>query len=170
MTAPFVAEAQRPGQRFRIGFIGVGDGVPVRFQDAFNVALREAGFTIGDSVAIEYRWLGSRLQPSPEVARELIHRGVDVIVGFGTPATLSAAQVTKVIPIVMLGVRDPVEQGIIASLGRPGGNVTGIASTVTRPGETHSKGMSLFKEAVPAASRVAHLTNSTFPGTQAKGM
>ena len=90
-----------------------------------------------------------------------------MIVGFGTPATLSAAQVTKVIPIVMLGVRDPVEQGIIASLGRPGGNVTGIASTVTRPGETHSKGMSLFKEAVPAASRVAHLTNSTFPGTQA---
>jgi putative ABC transport system substrate-binding protein len=167
LAAPLAAEAQPAGKVWRIGFIGGGGGAPAKWLAAFHLGLRESGFSVGENVVIEYRWLGGRLHPAPEIASEPIRIGVDAIVAFGAPAVLSAVQATKTIPIVMVGVRNPVEQGIVDSLPRPGGNVTGIASTATRVGELHGKGFALFKEAVPGASRIAHLTNSTFPGTQA---
>jgi len=115
-------------------------------------------------VSIEYRWLGDRLSPTPDVVADFVRSNVDVIVAYGSPAVLSAKEATKSIPIVMVGARDPVEQGIIASLARPGGNITGI-SAATGPAIA-SKRLALIKEALPRASRVGHLWNSMFPGTK----
>jgi putative ABC transport system substrate-binding protein len=129
-----------------------------------QTGLGELGFTVGQNVSIEYRWFGDRLSPAPEVVVDFVRNKVDVIVAYGSPATLSAKKATKSIPIVMVGARDPVEQGIIGSLARPGGNITGI-SAATGPAIA-SKRLLLMKEAVPQASRVGHLWSSKFPGTK----
>jgi putative ABC transport system substrate-binding protein len=132
--------------------------------DAFRAGLGEQGFSVGQNILIEYRWLGDRLSPTPEVVGDFVRGNVDVIVAYGSPATLSAKKATQRIPIVMVGARDPVEQGIVASLARPGGNITGI-SAATGP-DIANKRLALIKEAVPRATRIGHLWSSTFPGTR----
>ena len=163
LIAPRAAIAQPAGKVWRIGFVG-SSGVPGTYSDAFWTGLGELGFNVGQNVAIEHRWLGDRLSPTPEVVADFVRSKVDIIVAYGSPAVLSAKEATKSIPIVMVGARDPVEQGIIASLARPGGNITGI-SAATGPAIA-SKRLALIKEAVPRASRVAHLWSSMFPGTK----
>jgi putative ABC transport system substrate-binding protein len=155
--------AQPAGRVWRIGLVG-SSGIPEDYRDAFRKGLGELGFTVGQNVLVEYRWLGDRLGPTPEVVADFVRGNVDVIVAYGSPATLSAKKATKSIPIVMVGARDPVEQGIVASLARPGGNITGI-SAATGP-TIASKRLALIKEAVPRASRIGHLWSSTFPGTK----
>jgi ABC-type uncharacterized transport system substrate-binding protein len=156
--------AQPTGKVWRIGFVG-GSRIPKTYSDAFLQGLSESGFVVGQNVAIEYRWLGNPLSPMPEIVADFVRRPVDVIVAAGSPAALSAKDATKSIPIVMVGARDPVEQGLITSLARPGGNITGISSSVVGPAIA-SKRLALIKEALPQASRVGHLWSSTFPGTK----
>jgi putative ABC transport system substrate-binding protein len=167
LAGPLPAEAQTPGNARRIGFVGgTAEGIRGSRSDAFAKGLGELGFTIGQNVTIEYRWLGGRLSPAPEVVADFIRTNVDVIVAYATPAVFSAKEATSSIPIVMVGPRDPVEQGIIATLARPGGNITGISSTAADPGLAAGKRLALIKEALPRVSRVGYLWTSKFPGAQ----
>ena len=156
--------AQPAGKLWRIGFVGGSSGIHGPYTDAFRAGLGELGFAVGQNVSIEYRWLGDRLSPAPEVVADFVRSPVDVIVASDSPAVLSAKEATKSIPIVMVGTRDPVEQGIITSLARPGGNVTGISAGAGPA--IASKRLSLIKEAVPRASHVGHLWSSMFPGAK----
>jgi putative ABC transport system substrate-binding protein len=155
--------AQPAGKVWRIGLVG-SSTIPEDHLAAFRAGLAESGLTVGENVFVEYRGLGDRLSPLPEVVADFVRSAVDVIVAYGSPATLSAKTATQSIPIVMVGARDPVEQGIVASLARPGGNITGI-SAATGP-SIASKRLALIKEAVPRASRIGHLWSSAFPGTK----
>jgi putative ABC transport system substrate-binding protein len=167
LAGPLASEAQAPGKARRIGFVGsTAEGIRGSRSDAFAKGLGELGFTIGQNVTIEYRWLGGRLSPAPEVVADFVRTNVDVIVAFATPAVFSAKEATSSIPIVMVGPRDPVGQGIIATLARPGGNITGISSTAADPGSASGKRLALIKEALPRASRFGHLWSSKFPGTK----
>ena len=161
LAAPLVAIAQPAGKVWRIGFVGLPLGA---YRDAFGKGLGEFGFTVGQNVSIEYRGLGDPLRPTPEVVADFVRTNVDVIVAFGAPAVLSAKEATKTIPVVMVGARDPVELGIVASLGRPGGNITRISAGAGPAIAT--KRLALIREAVPRASRVGHLWSSKFPGTK----
>ena len=116
------------------------------------------GYTVGRDVIFEFRSAaGSGPTVLPQLAGELLASRVDMLVTPGTSATLAAARVTKTVPIVMVGTSDPVETGLVASLARPGGNVTGLAVNAA---ETAAKRVQLLKEAVPKLSRVAVLWNS----------
>jgi putative ABC transport system substrate-binding protein len=166
LAASRTAVAQPAGRTWRIGFIGLlgGPAFPETYGDAFRTGLGELGFIVGQNVSIEYRSLGDPLSPTPEVVADFVRAHVDVIVAYGSPAVLSAKEATKSIPIVMVGARDPVEQQMIASLARPGGNITGISAN-TGPAIA-GKRLALIKEALPRASRVGHLWSSKFPGTK----
>ena len=160
VSSPLITTAQPPTKIARIGCISVGSDLPQMYEEKFRDGLREFGFTIGQNVTIEYRWLGDRLAPAPELVADFVRNNVDLIVAHGTPAALSAKRATDRIPVVMVGPRNPVELGIVATLARPGGNITGVASTVS-PGVAGVR-LSVLKDIAPKASRVAHLWSSTF--------
>ncbi len=164
LATPSRSDAQPAGKGYRIGWLGLGTDLRPAYDTAFRAGLALHGVTVGQNAAMEFRWLGNSLSPNPALAAELVKSHVDVIVAFGTPAVLSAREATRTIPIVMVGARDPVELGVIVSLARPGGNITGISSTVTR--EIAAKRLAIIKEALPRASRIAHLWSSKFPGTR----
>ena len=167
LAVPLLAEAQPAGVVRRIGFVGhTPEGIRGARTEAFVKGLGEFGFTVGQNVTIEYRWLGDRLSPNPDIVADFVRTKVDVIVAYSTPTVFSAKEATKSIPIVMVGPRDPVEQGIVASLARPGGNITGISSTASDPEASSGRRLVLIREALPRASRVAHLWSSKFPGTK----
>lgn len=128
LAAPLVGEAQQSRKVPRIGFISTTSPGTSPANEAFVQGLRDLGFIVGQNVSIEYRSLGDPLSPTPEVVADFVHDNVDVIVAHGSPAVFSAKEATKSIPIVMVGARDPVEQQMIASLARPGGNITGISA------------------------------------------
>ena len=162
LAAPRTAVAQPARRTWRIGLLAAP--FPETYGDAFRTGLGELGFIVGQNVSIEYRSLGDPLSPTPEVVADFVRDNVDVIVAYGSPGVLSAKEATKSIPIVMVGARDPVEQQMIASLARPGGNITGISAS---PGPAIAgKRLALIKEALPRASRVGHLWSSKFPGTK----
>ena len=154
------AEAQQPTKIPRIGFLSGGfpsSGAP-RI-DAFRQGLRELGYVEGKNVVIEYRHAEGKQDRLPTLAAELVRLKVEVIVtGGGGGATRSAKEATKTIPIVMAADVDPVGQGAVARLARPGGNVTGL-STLTP--EISGKRLELLKEVVPKLSRVTVLGTST---------
>ena len=128
---------------------------------AFRDRLRELGYVEGESLSFEYRWAEGKYERLPELAAELARRKVDVLLSaWSTPAALAAKNATTTIPIVFIGVGDAVSVGLVASLARPGGNVTG--STFLSD-ETIGKQLQLLKEAVPRMSRVATLTNRDNP-------
>jgi putative ABC transport system substrate-binding protein len=157
---PLAAEAQRTTRVPRIGILGSHD---VPFWQSFREGLRELGYVEGSTITIEYRWAGEREDRFPELASELVRLGVDAIVTWGTPAALAAKTATNTIPIVMAASGNPLGTGLIASLARPGGNITGSSSLNL---ELEGKGLQLLKEIVPKLSRVAVLWN---PGNPVHG-
>jgi putative ABC transport system substrate-binding protein len=157
-AAPIVATAQQAGKVYRIGYLSAGtasQGVSAPFRDA----LKELGYIEGRNLIVESRFADAKMDQLPGLATDLVRSGVDIIVTIGTPTVQAAREATTTIPIVMAGSADPVEHKLVASLGRPGGNVTGVTHS---PGpEISGKGLHLLKEAVPALSRVAILWDSS---------
>ncbi len=163
LAAPLAAEAQQPAKVPRIGFLGgsPATGFPNNYLEAFRQGLRELGYVEGRNITIEYRWAEGKYDRLPALAAELVQLKVDVIFAFATPPSQAAKQATKTIPIVMLAA-DAVEQGLVASLARPGSNITGLS--VQAP-ELGGKQLQLLKQVVPRASRVAILWNTANPYT-----
>jgi ABC-type uncharacterized transport system substrate-binding protein len=148
---PLAARAQQ-GERMRR--IGIIDYTPM--WEPFREALHKLGYVEGQNIVFERRTAASKPARLSTAAAELVRIPVDVIVTYGTPPTAAAKQATTTIPIVMVGTGDPVQSGLVASLARPGGNVTG--NTILGP-EVIAKRLQIFKEAVPSLSRVALLWN-----------
>jgi ABC-type uncharacterized transport system substrate-binding protein len=155
------AHAQQTGKAPRIGFLYAGSpaGQLARAQ-AFRQGLRELGYVEGKNIVIEYRY-GEGYDRLPGLAAELVRLKVDVIVTGGGPATRAAKEATKTIPIVMAQDDDPVASGFVASLARPGGNITGLATLAP---EISGKQLELLKEVIPRLARMAVFGNSTRPG------
>ena len=153
---PLAARAQQRGKPPTIGFLGVGTpAVQGQWAAAFAQRLRELGWAEGSSVAIEYRRAEGRDERYNEIAAELIRLNVDIIVTAGTSA-LAVKQATAVIPIVFTAAPDPVGMGLVASLARPGGNVTGLSVQST---DLVGKRLEILREVVPAVGRLAVLAN-----------
>ena len=154
LAAPLAAEGQRVGKVRRIG--SLGEGAP----EALRQGLREAGYVEGPTLAIEWRSSEGKPERFDDLAAELVRLKVDVIVATNPAATFAARRATASIPIVMVNTPDPVQLGLVASLGRPGGNITG---TTTLSADLSVKHLELLKEAVPRVVRVAALWNPTNP-------
>jgi putative ABC transport system substrate-binding protein len=155
LLAPLAAEAQETGKVARIGFLGLNPGASPHLREAFLQGLRDLGYVEGRTVVIEYRSAEGKPERFPALAAELIALKVDVIVtGGGTPTALAAKQATRTIPIVFASAPDPVADGLITSLARPGGNITGLSNLTP---ELVGKRLEQLKQAVPGVSRVAVL-------------
>ena len=155
LAAPLAAEAQQAAKVARIGWLGIDRTAAPHLREAFLQGLRDLGYVEGRNVVIAYRDAEGKLERLPALTAELVALKVDVIfVGGGTRVTLAAMQATKTIPIVFTGVGDPVESGLVTSLARPGGNVTGLSSLGP---ELVGKRLELLKQAVPGVDRVAVL-------------
>src|SRR5689334_19065456 len=125
-AASRAAHAQQPGKVYHIGFLGIADASAwARQIAALRQGMRELGYEEGRNLMIEYRWAEEDLDRLPKLASELVSLKVDVIVTHGTPGSRAAKQATTTIPVVMAAVGDPVRSGLVASLARPGGNLTG---------------------------------------------
>ena len=158
LAAPLAAGAQPVGKVPRVGFLRVtsaSDRPPLL--DAFRQRLRELGWVEGQNIVIDYRYAEDRVDRLPDLAAELVRLKGDVIVSLGTQGVTAARNATKTIPIVMIGVRDPIGTGLIASLARPGGNITGVSGSAGLAIVT--KQLELLKETVPKIRRVAILSN-----------
>jgi putative tryptophan/tyrosine transport system substrate-binding protein len=155
------AEAQQPKKIPRIAWLGAARTSSSRIE-AFRQGLHELGYTEGENIVIEYRYAEGKLDRLPAFAADLVRLKVDVIVAGSPQATRSAKQATSTIPIVMAFDDDPVGSGFVASLARPGGNITGLSTLFP---EMSGKQLELLKEIVPRLSRVAILGSSTHPGT-----
>jgi len=158
--APLAAEAQA-GKVPRIGVVGPAPGSPLLA--AFRQGLRELGYTEGQNVALEVRSLDGRPERLPDLLAELVRLKVDVILAPSNLMIAAAQKATTSIPIVMSNAIDPVAAGFVASLARPGGNITGL--TVQTP-DVAGKTLQLFKESVPSLARVAVLWDPDFPGVR----
>jgi putative tryptophan/tyrosine transport system substrate-binding protein len=157
-AAPFAANAQQAGRVYRIGYLSAPSRASVELVlQAFLRKLRELGWIEGQNLVIEYRWADGKIERLPELAVELVRQKVDLIVAPAASAAVAAKKATSSIPIVMLFPIDPVEQGLVASLSRPGGNVTG--TTLSTGGAIFGKQLQLLKETIPRAVRVAILWN-----------
>jgi putative ABC transport system substrate-binding protein len=157
LAVPLAADAQQARKVYRMGYLSPQPPPPtpgaLASLDAFRQGLRALGYVEGEHFVIESRFADANLDRLPELAAELVQLQVDVIVTLGTPTVRAAKNATTTIPIVMAGSGNPVELGLVASLARPGGNITGVTHT---PGpEMAGKGLALLKEAAPAVSRVA---------------
>jgi len=158
---PLAARAQPSGKTYRIGFLGPGSYAErKRDIDALQKGLRRLGYEEGKNIVIEYRWAEGRYDRLPELTAELVKLNVDVLVTAGTPGALAAKQATSTIPIVLAAVGDPVAAGIVDSLARPEGNVTGLTFFFV---EICAKRVELIKEAIPGLSRIAVLINPANP-------
>jgi len=163
-----LADAQSAGDMRRIGYLsnttlaGNGD-----LREEFVQGLRDRGWIEGHNVAIEYRWAEGKSDRLPALAEELVRLNVDVIVTLGTPPSVAAKKATQAIPIVMVSAADPVRLGLVASLARPGGNITGTSFDVGL--EVFGKQLELFKEALPKLRKVAILSNAGNPAQEIAG-
>jgi len=157
LAAPLTAGAQQAMKGPRVGVLWpYSPTIASPFAAAFRQSLRELGYVEGQSIAIEERWAEGRLDRLPALAAELVRLKVDIIVATATPAMHALQQATRTIPIVMTLITDPVESGFVASLARPGGNVTGLS--LMHP-ELSGKRLELLRGATPMVSRVAVLWN-----------
>jgi putative ABC transport system substrate-binding protein len=161
LTLSCPAEAQQPGKIPRIGFLGLtSPSANAARIEAFRQGLRELGYVEGKNIVIEWRHHEGKIDRLPALAAELVHLKVDVIITVGPPAAGAAKEATATIPIVMMQVGDPVGSGFVASLARPGRNITGWSSLAP---ELNGKRLELLKEIVPGLSRVAVFGTSTSP-------
>ncbi len=162
LAAPLVTDAQPAGKVSRIGWLSAGFPRPDRDPpvDAFRQGLRELGYVEGQNLVIEYRGAEGRDERLPDLAAELVRLHVDVLVAVGPIATRAAQHATRTLPIVMTGTADPVGAGFVASLARPGGNITGVSLLMA---ELPGKRLELLKETVPQSTRVAVLANPDNP-------
>ena len=153
----FHAQAQQTAKVFRIGFLDPSNRAGTAgLVDAFRQELSKLGWIEGKNITIEYRFAEQKLERLPELAADLVRLKVDLIVTQGTPVALAAKSATTTIPIVMASGGDPVGAGLVASLARPGGNVTGLSSL----GELNTKRLEILKDAVPKLGRVGLLRRS----------
>jgi putative ABC transport system substrate-binding protein len=163
LAVAVLAEAQQPTKVPRIGYLGgVLPSANAARIEAFQQGLRELGYIEGKNIVIEWRHTEGKLDRLPALAAELVRLKADIIITGGPPATRAAKEATSTIPIVMTFDPDPVGSGFVASLARPGGNITGLATLAP---EISGKQLELLKEIVPKLSRVAVLGTSTSPGT-----
>jgi putative ABC transport system substrate-binding protein len=160
LVAPFVAEAQQAAKVARIGYLAGNLAANPPQHEAFRQGLRDLGNVEGRNVVIEYRSAEGRFERLPALAAELVGLKVDVIVTSDTPAALAAKQATRTVPVVFSFAVDPVTSGLVTSLARPGGNVTGLATLVP---ELVGKRLEQLTQAVPGVSRVSVLWQ---PGSQ----
>jgi len=161
LAVPLAAGAQQTDRVYRIGVLSSSSATTQRnFVDAFRERLRELQWIEGERIVIEYRFSDGRYELLPDLAAQLVRLPVDILVANSTPPTLAAKNATGTIPIVMVNTGDPVGTGLVASLARPGGNVTGLSFGV---GVDYRLGLQLLLEAVPKARRVAILTNPANP-------
>src|SRR5260221_2750670 len=159
VVRPLAAHAQQPKMP-TIGALVIGNTDPEEFWRVFRQGLRDLGYVEGQNIRFEFRSAEGQANRLPELAAELVRLKVDVIVTWFTPPTQAAKQATRQIPIVMADAGDPVGMGLVASLARPGGKVTGIAGMTA---ELSGKCIELIREMLPAARRVTTLANSTDP-------
>src|SRR5438309_7774495 len=165
---PLAAHSQQIAKLPRVGWLSPGSRTSdENFLAFFHDGLRELGWVVGQNIAIEPRWAEGRFERLPDLAAELVRLKVDVIVANVTQASLAAKRATTTIPIVMVGVGDPLGSGLVDSLARPSGNVTGPSSMLA---EVSKKQLALLKETVPKASPVAVLWNPANPVWQAAAL
>jgi ABC-type uncharacterized transport system substrate-binding protein len=162
---PLAARAQPSEKLYRVGMLE-RTSIPINAAnlDGFRRGLRELGYVEGKNYVIEYRSADGRDERFSGLAAELVRLNVDLILTRGTPAALAAKNATGTIPVVITGVGDPVGQGLVAGLPRPGGNITGLSATVN---ETYPKRVDLLRELVPGAARIAALFNMSNPAVPA---
>jgi putative ABC transport system substrate-binding protein len=162
-AAPLAVHAQQKAMKV-IGFLHFGSPGPSVDQVAdFHQGLSETGYVEGQNVAVEYRWAEGRYDRLPAMAADLVSRKVDVIVAVSAPSALAAKSATSTIPIVFMSGTDPVKDGLVASLARPGGNLTGVSFLFV---ELHLKRLELLSELVPQARAIALLVNPNFSGAE----
>jgi putative ABC transport system substrate-binding protein len=160
---PLASRAQQPsGRVFRIGILGATSPGPAEVMvNAFRDGMRESGYVEGQNLAIEYRAPGAASEQDRGVAADLMRGGYDIILAWTTPSVIAARRATSTVPIVFVGVADPVGLGLVASLARPGANVTGIANFAT---DLSGKMIELLREIVPDARRLGAVRNPDNPG------
>ncbi len=156
---PLAARAQQPKVP-TIGALVIGNISPEEFWREFRQGLRDLGYIEGQNIRFEFRSAEGQIDRLPELAAELVRLKVDVIVTWFTPTAVAAKQATREIPIVMAETGDPIGTGLVMSLPRPGGNVTGIASVTA---ELAGKSVQLIRDMLPSARRVTALANATDP-------
>ena len=160
ILVPLTAEAQQAAKTYRIGFLRYYACPEQLGLKDLRDGLGELGYVDGQNLVIECRAAPGKWEQLPDLAAELVRLNVDVLVTEGTPASLAAKGATQLVPIVMVYVGDPVASGLVSSLGRPGGNITGVSMNAN---EIVQKDIELLKEIAPAISRVAVFTDSTNP-------
>ncbi len=154
-----MAEAQQPGKIPRIGYLVPRSALETR-EEAFRQGLRDLGYVEGKNIIVEYRFAEGKSERLPELAAELVRLKVDVIVAPGTPLAQAAKTATRTIPIVFSAVADPIGTGLVTSLARPGGNITGLTPISA---DLSAKRLELLKETVPRVSRIAVLSTPDYP-------
>jgi putative ABC transport system substrate-binding protein len=158
---PLAARAQQPGKLPTIGFLGATTPtIWSPFVGAFLQRLRELGWIDGRTITIDYRWAEGRSESMAEIAAEFVRRKVDVIVTYGTPSALAAKRSTAVIPIVFAAAGDPVGTELVASLARPGGNITGLSVQQT---DLAGKRLEILRELLPSLRTLAIMANIGTP-------
>jgi putative ABC transport system substrate-binding protein len=161
LAAPLAAEAQQAGKVYRVAFLGNSSAaLEANLVGPFREGLRELGYVEGQNIVIEYRWAEGEYERFPALIAELAALNVDVIVTAGTPAALAVKRTAPSIPLVMAAVGDPIGVGLVASLARPGGNVTGLSAIAP---ELEGKRLELLGEVVPKLSHIAVLWNPDNP-------
>src|SRR5262245_32587513 len=161
LAAPLAAETQQAGKVWRIGWLSLGSrSEAIDTLTPFREALRQLGYQEGQTIIIEERWAEGSSDRLPSLAAELVGLKVDILVTESTPAARAAKPTTNSIPIVMLGPGDPVAVGLVSSLARPGGNVTGVSANYR---EISVKCVEVLRQLVPGMSRLAFLGNATNP-------
>src|SRR5947207_4301914 len=158
---PLAARAQQAGKIPRVGFMGNSTAaLEANLVGPFRDGLRELGYQEGRNIVIEYRWAEGNYERFPALVAELLAVPVDVIVTAGTPATLAVKKATSTVPLVMIAVGDPVGTGVVRSLARPGGNITGLSSIAP---DLEGKRLELVRRGIPKLSHVAFFLNPLNP-------
>src|ERR1017187_4298322 len=160
-ATPLVVFAQQAGKVWRIGCLAITDLTATpQLLDAFRAGLHDRGYIDGQNVVIDCRWAEGSSKQLDNLAADFVHSKVDLILAWSTPAVIAAKRATTTIPIVMVSIADPVGSGFIASLARPGGNITGVTNL---DADLAAKRFQLLKEVLPNLSRMIALRNVTNP-------